>query len=391
VNPKNPGVGSAAHRFQEQTMPINIIAHTGSREGSDVIPQSGPIVDKDYISRLVRSAEDTGFDRVLIGSFATIPDNNQIAAFVLHETTRLGVLLAHRTGFVPPTMAARQLATLDHFSDGRVWVHIITGGTEEDQQRDGDFLEHDERYERTDEYLDVLKRVWSSDKPFDHDGRFYRFRGAFSQIKPYQQPRLPISFGGSSDAGIGVAGKHADVYALWGEPLDQTRETIAKVRAAAAPFGRADQVRFTLAFRPVVARSEDEAWARTETILEKIKASKMPFGMPGSKTAPMNVGSVRLRAAAARGKVLDKRLWTEVAGASGAGGNSTALVGTPEQVAESLLDYYDIGVDNFLIRCFDPLADTPFFGSTVIPIVRAEIARRERESARAPVAAGARV
>jgi alkanesulfonate monooxygenase len=91
----------------------------------------------------------------------------------------------------------------------------------------------------------------------------------------------------------------------------------------------------------------------------------------------MNVGSVRLREAAARGRVLDKRLWTEVAGASGAGGNSTALVGNPEQVAESLLDYYDIGVDNFLIRCFDPLVDTPFFGETVIPIVRAEIARRE--------------
>jgi alkanesulfonate monooxygenase len=361
-------------------MRANIICHTGSREGSDVIPSSGPIVDKDYIRALVRSAERTGFDRALIGSFSTIVDNNHIAGFVLHETTRFGVLLAHRTGFMPPTMAARQLATLDHFSDGRVWVHIITGGTEEDQARDGDFLDHDARYERTDEYLDVLKRVWESDAPFDHDGKYYRFRGAFSQIKPFQKPRLPISFGGSSDAAIAVAGKHADVYALWGEPLDQTRETIAKVRAAAARHGRADQIRFTLAFRPVVAPTEAEAWARTETILEKVKQTRPPFAMPGSRSLPMNVGSVRLREAAARGRVLDKRLWTEVAGASGAGGNSTALVGNPEQVAESLLDYYDIGVDNFLIRCFDPLADTPFFGETVIPIVRAEIARRESQA-----------
>ena len=362
-------------------MSVQIIAHTASRAGSDVIPPAGPIVDKDYIRRLARSAEETGFDRLLIGSFSTIPDNNQIAAFVLHETTRLGVLLAHRTGFLPPTMAARQLATLDHFSDGRVWVHIITGGTEEDQQRDGDFLDHDERYARTDEYLDVLKRVWSSDAPFDHDGRFYRFRGAFSQIKPYQKPHLPISFGGSSDVGIDVAGKHAEIYALWGEPLDQTRETIAKVRAAAAKFGRADEIRFTLAFRPLVAPTEAEAWARAEDILERVKQAKPQFGMPGSAKLPMNVGSVRLREAVARGRVLDKRLWTEVAGASGAGGNSTALVGTPEQVAESLLDYYDVGVDNFLIRCFDPIADTPYFGSTVIPILRAEIAARERSAA----------
>jgi alkanesulfonate monooxygenase len=104
----------------------------------------------------------------------------------------------------------------------------------------------------------------------------------------------------------------------------------------------------------------------------------------------MNVGSVRLRQAAERGRVLDKRLWTEVAGASGAGGNSTALVGDPGQVADSLLDYYDIGVDNFLIRCFDPLSDTPFFGTNVIPIVREEIARRETRGARRAVLEAAR-
>jgi alkanesulfonate monooxygenase len=364
-------------------MPTNFICHTGSREGSDVVPSSGPIVDKDYIRTLVQSAERTGFDRTLIGSFSTIADNTQIAAFVLHETTTFGVLMAHRTGFAPPTMAARQLATLDHFSDGRVWVHIITGGVEEDQARDGDFLDHDERYRRTDEYLEVLKRVWENDKPFDHEGRFYRFKGAFSQVKPFQKPRVPISFGGSSDIATEVAGRHADIYALWGEPLEQTRETIAKVRAAAAKYGRENEIRFTLAFRPLVAHTEAEAWDRADVILETIKKNKGQFGMVGgaqSSKLPMNVGSVRLRQAAERGRVLDKRLWTEVAGASGAGGNSTALVGDPEQVAESLLDYYDIGVDNFLIRCFDPLSDTPFFGTHVIPIVREEIAKRERKT-----------
>jgi alkanesulfonate monooxygenase len=223
--------------------------------------------------------------------------------------------------------------------------------------------------------------VWESDKPFDHEGHFYRFKGAFSQVKPFQQPRLPISFGGSSDIATEVAGRHADVYALWGEPLDQTRETIAKVRAAAAKHGRENDIKFTLAFRPLVAPTEAEAWDRADVILEKIKSGKghMTGGAQSSKL-PMNVGSVRLRQAAERGRVLDKRLWTEVAGASGAGGNSTALVGDPEQVADSLMDYYDIGVDNFLIRCFDPLPDTTFFGTHVIPIVREEIAKRERKT-----------
>ncbi len=86
-------------------------------------------------------------------------------------------MLAHRPGFVAPTLAARQLATLDQFSDGRLAVHIISGGEDAEQQRDGDFLTHDERYARTDEYLDVVRRTWTSEAPFDHQGRFYRFKG----------------------------------------------------------------------------------------------------------------------------------------------------------------------------------------------------------------------
>jgi alkanesulfonate monooxygenase len=88
------------------------------------------------------------------------------------------------------------------------------------------------------------------------------------------------------------------------------------------------------------------------------------------------VGSQRLLAAAAQGKVLDKRLWTEIAALTGAKGNSTALVGTPEQVTESLLDYHDAGISTFLIRGFDPLEDALQYGRELIPLVRAEVERR---------------
>jgi len=355
------------------------IGHTSNREGSDIVAPNGPIIDKAYIKNHVQAAEAAGIDRLLIGAFSTWPDNNQIAAYVFANTSKIGALLAHRTGFVAPTLAARQLATLDHFSDGRLWVHIITGGSEADQQRDGDFFSHDERYARTDEYLTVLKKVWESDEPFDHDGEYYKFKGAFSQVKPLQKPRIPISFGGSSDAAIEVAGKHADIYALWGEPLDGARETIGKVRAAGAKHGRADDIGFTLAFRTIVADTEDKAWAKAAEILEKVKANTSRTGGNGEKL-PSNVGSVRLREAAARGKVLDKRLWTEVAEASGAGGNSTALVGTPDQVADAILDYYDLGISNFLVRGFYPTEDTVTYGRDVVPLVKVGIAERLRRS-----------
>jgi len=361
-------------------MTLEFIGHVGSRAGSDALPGEGPVVDKAYIRSMAHAAEGAGLDRLLIGSFSTMPDNNQIAAYVLHNTTRLGVMLAHRTGFVSPTMAARQLATLDQLSDGRLGVHIISGGSDDDQQRDGDFLDHDQRYARTDEYLDVVKKVWTGDKPFDHEGAHYRFRGAFSVVTPVRAPGVPIYFGGSSDAAIEVAGKHADVYALWGEPLADTADTIRRVRAAAARHGREGQVRFVLAFRPVVAATEDAAWARTRTILEAVKrydrgASRGHGPHTGNKGLPTNVGSVRLRDAAARGAVLDERLWTEVAAVTGAHGNSTALVGTPQQVADALLKYHALGVTSFLVRCFDPIPDTVSFGREVAPRVRDAIAR----------------
>lgn len=359
-------------------MASEFIGHTSNREGSDIVPTTGPVIDKTYIRNHVQAAETAGIDRLLIGQFAQWPDNNQIAAYVFSQTERIGALLAHRPGLMQPTLGARQLASLDQFSEGRVWVHIITGGSDADQARDGDFEDHDTRYARTDEYIEVLKKVWESDAPFDHEGRFYKFKGAFSQVKPFQKPRIPISFGGSSDAAIAVAGKHADIYALWGEPLDGTRETIAKVRAAAIQNGRSpDDIRFTLAFRTIVAETEDQAWSNAADILSKVKAGVARQAGGNGEKLPANVGSIRLREAAKRGKVLDKRLWTEVAEASGAGGNSTALVGTPEQVAEAILDYYDAGISNFLVRGFYPTEDTVTYGRDVVPLVKAGIAERQ--------------
>ena len=143
-------------------------------------------------------------------------------------------MIAHRPGFTAPTIAARQLATLDHFTGGRVAVHIITGGSDQELKKDGDHLTKDERYTRTDEYLDIVRKTWTSEESFDYAGRFYQVEQAFSAVKPVQTPYIPIYFGGSSDAAIPVAGKHADIYALWGETQAQVREHVARLRAAAS-------------------------------------------------------------------------------------------------------------------------------------------------------------
>jgi alkanesulfonate monooxygenase len=252
-------------------------------------------------------------------------------------------------------------------------MHVITGGDDADMARDADHTTKEERYARTDEYVGILKRIWTEPGPtVDHTGQFYQFKGASTAIRCYQQPRIPIFFGGASDAALTASAKHADVYMLWGETHEQVQEILSRVRAEAAKFGRT--LRYSLSFRPILAPTEDEAWARAERIKQQIIAARAKAGLAARE--PANEGSKRLLAAAAQGERLDKRLWTGAALATGARGNTTSLVGTPLQVAEALVEYYEMGVSTFLVRGFDPLDDTVEYGRSLLPLTKQLIAER---------------
>src|ERR1700727_2797620 len=209
-------------------MSIEIIGMVGTQEASEPRGSlAAPPVDAGYLTRFARAHEAAGFDRVLIGYGATGPDGFAVAAHVLHVTSALKVLIAHRPGFAAPTLVARKLATLDALSGGgRVAIHHITGGDELDQRRDGDFADHDRRYARTAEFMDVLRRELTAAEPFDFDGEFYRVRGAFSDVKPPAAAGIPLYFGGASAAAAGVRAQHADAYTLWGEPAAQAAERV---------------------------------------------------------------------------------------------------------------------------------------------------------------------
>ncbi len=355
-------------------MSVDFIGMIQSQKQSEIHPPSGPVIDRDYVRAFAQAHEQAGFDRILVPHHSTGPSATLTIAYAASVTERIHFMLAHRPGFTAPTLAARQIATLDQFSGGRLGVHVISGGSDSEQQRDGDFLDHDQRYARTDEYLHILRRIWTETTPFDHEGEFYRFTQGLSEVKPAQQPHVPIYFGGASAAALAVAGKHADVYALWGESLDQVRELTARVRAEAARHGRT--VRFSVSFRPILAATEDQAWARADRILERTRALRVQAGY--SRGGPQqSEGARRLLAAAEQGDRVDQRLWTAIARETGGRSNSTALVGTPEQVAQALLAYYELGVTTFLIRGFDPLEDAIDYGRELIPRVRALVAQHD--------------
>lgn len=353
-------------------MSVEFIGYVGTNNVSEIHPATG--FDREWVKKVATAHEEGGFDRVLVAQGSSSPDSQVVTTYAAAHTSKIKFLLAHRPGFEGPALAARKLATIDQFSAGRLAVHIITGGADAEMRRDGDYLSKDERYQRADEYLEIARKVWMSGAPFDHEGKYYRYEGAFADVKPVQKPHIPIFFGGSSEIAIEVAARHADVYAFWGEPLAQAQETIAQVRKAAAKYGR--RIGFSLSLRPILAATEEAAWARAERIRERAIALREKAGLPVSGHTPPNVGSQRLLEAAALGERHDKRLYTGIAAVTGAAGNSTSLVGTPEQVADALLDYYDLGVTNFLIRGFDPYEDAIDYGANLIPLVRKLVASR---------------
>ncbi|MDI3440411.1 LLM class flavin-dependent oxidoreductase [Erwinia sp. V90_4] len=354
-------------------MSIQFLGMIGHRLASETLSASGPVFNKQYIADFARAHEDAGFDRILIGYWSDQPDGFLVTAHAAANTSTLKFLLAHRPGFVSPTLAARKLATLDQLTDGRLAVHIISGGSDAEQRRDGDYLNKTQRYARTDDFLSVLNSSLTSAQPYDHQGEYYQAEQAFSAVKPVQG-KLPIYFGGSSDEAIAVAARHADVFALWGEPLKGAAETVRTVRAAAARHGR--EIGFNISFRPIIAATEKEAWEKAEYIREEARKKLHESGHNFGSTKPQSVGAQRLMAAASEGERLDSVLWTGIAQLVGGGYNSTSLVGTPDQVSDALLKYYDLGIESVLIRGFDPLNDALEYGRELIPLTREKVAAR---------------
>ena len=389
-------------------MPVEIIGMVVTRDASEIKGplvdgpvvdwMDGPVIDPDYLIDISRAHDESGFDRVLIGYGAVAPEGWAVAASVLQNTRNLKVMVAHRPGFVQPVLLARMAATLDNLTGGgRVAIHFITGGDEADQRREGDFVPHDTRYARTGEVMSIVRRIWSEDTPFDFDGQFFRYEGAFSSVKPATPGGIPLYFGGASPPAIEVGAANADVYAFWGEPREAVVARKETIDAAAAKVGR--KLRYSISLRPIIADTEHEAWEKAEWIAEttadRIALAKERMadhkdsyrGLGGAKTATFSVdrdtggttsvGRKRLIEMSADRDVFDERLWMKVANLTGAAGNSTALVGTPEQVAEAMLRYYDLGIAALLLKGFDPLADAVDFGKQLVPLLREGAAKRD--------------
>lgn len=344
-------------------MPVEMIGWIAPRVSSEMIPSEGLPFNPATIARTACIHERADFDRALIGYFSDAPDGFLVGAHAASVTERLKFLLAHRPGVRGPPGGCTQTGYVGSVNSGPARGTHRAGGSDVDQAKDGDWSDSAQRYRRSAEYVDILKKTWTKVEPFDHVGEFYHTRGTHSEVRCFQSPHVPIYGGGGSDAAVVTLSPVLDVFMLWAEPLAQTSAFMERVRTAA---GAADHIGFSLSSRPILGDTEAKAWDRARQILERVVAAR--GGVRASH--PQNVGSQRLLAAAEAGEVHDTCLWTKLAEATGARGNSTALVGTPDTVAAAMVEYYKLGASSLLVRGYDPLPDSEQYGAELIPKVR---------------------
>ncbi len=353
-------------------MSIEIIGILPHRFYSEVYARPLEEFDTDLIDECARAHEAAGYDRVLIANSATYPDSMPIAAWVAGRTQRLKFMIAHRPGFVSPTMTARMLATIDRLSHGRCGVHIITGTVDQEMEADGDFLTKETRFERSREYVQILKRMWSSDAPFDHQGQFYRFKRGFCAVKPTAPGAIPVFWGGASEKGSAMGAEVADVFALNVAPKERLFGTIDNVRRMAAEKGRS--LEFLLSARVVTGETEAAAWQTAHSHLEALVSELDDSGrlkyQPGETP-----GEARRRVfeTAAEGS-RDGNLFSAF-GKVGIGRPvSNCLVGSVDQIVAHLMEFHRAGVSRFILAGYDPRKYPAEFGAALLPRLRAAVA-----------------
>jgi len=320
----------------------------------------------DYYRQVAVAADSLGFSGVLLPTGRSCDDAWVTASFLAAATRTLKFLVAVRPGLLTPTLAARMASAFDRHSGGRLLINVVAGGDLPELEAEGLFLEHDERYKLTDEFLTVWRQVLQGEH-VNFDGEYIRVKEASNFYAPLQSPHPPLYFGGSSPAGIEVAAKHADVYLTWGEPLEQVAEKIQLVRARYEAAGRT--VRFGIRLHVIVRETESAAWEAAEDLIRYLdeetiaKAQQIYARMDSHGQRRMT----ELHNGDRNNLVIAPNLWAGIGLVRGGAG--TSLVGSPQQVAERMREYADIGIETFILSGYPHLEEAYRVAELLFPLL----------------------
>lgn len=331
-------------------------------------------VNHDYLKQIAQAADNLGYEGVLIPTGRSCEDPWVVASSLLPVTRRLKFLVAVRPGLHQPALAARMAATFDRLSGGRLLINLVTGGDQAELEGDGVFQDHASRYEQSAEFI----RIWREIITRSHKGESYDFEGKHLSVKgakllypPVQQPHPPVYFGGSSTPAHELAAEQVDAYLTWGEPPADVAKKVADVRARAAKLGRT--VRFGIRLHVVVRETEEAAWAAADALISRLDDDTVVRAQAALARMDSE-GQRRMAALHAGGRKrsradleISPNLWAGVGLVRGGAG--TALVGNPQQVADRIQEYAELGLDTFVLSGYPHLEEAYRFAELVFPLL----------------------
>jgi alkanesulfonate monooxygenase len=318
-----------------------------------------------YLTQVALAAEELGFEGVLTPTGLWCEDAWVTTAMLSQRTELLKFMIAFRPGLVSPTLAAQMAATFQRQSGGRLLLNVVTGGDSAEQRALGDHLDKDARYERTAEFLSIVRELWSGAE-VDLDGKRLSVSGA--QLEQLPAPAPPIYFGGSSAAALDVAARYVEVYLSWGEPPPLLRAKLDAVTAMASAQGR--RLRLGIRLHVVCRDSAAEAWHEAERLLDGIPNETIERVQQRLRRSESE-GQRRMMSlhnGSASELEVAPNLWAGVGLARGGAG--TALVGSHEEVAERIEEYAALGISEFVLSGYPHLEEAYWFAEGVLPVLR---------------------
>jgi len=327
-------------------------------------PVGARAVDHHYMKQIAQAADHLGYEGVLLPTGRSCEDPWIAAASLIPVTQRLKFLVALRPSTLSPTVAARQAATFDRLSEGRLLINLVAGGDSADLAADGTFLAHDERYDHAREFLDIWTQLLAGET-VDYEGKYLRVKGAKQLFPAIQKPHPPIYFGGSSDAAHDLAAEKTELYLTWGEPPAEVEKKFDDIRRRAAKHGR--KVKLGVRLHVIPRETNEQAWAAADELISHLDEETIAKAQSGLSNMDSE-GQRRMRAlhGGNRSKLeISPNLWAGVGLVRGGAG--TALVGDGETIARRLKEYEEIGAETFVLSGYPHLEEAYRFAELVFP------------------------
>ncbi|MCA0213275.1 MAG: FMNH2-dependent alkanesulfonate monooxygenase [Proteobacteria bacterium] len=331
-------------------------------------------VNHDYLKQIAQAADNLGYEGVLIPTGRSCEDPWVVAASLLPVTKRLKFLVAVRPGLHQPSLAARMAATFDRLSGGRLLINLVTGGDQTELEGDGVFQDHASRYEQSAEFIRIWREIIARShdgQSLDYDGKHLSVKGARLLFPPLQKPYPPVYFGGSSAPAHELAAEQVDTYLTWGEPPADVAQKVADVRERAAKHGRT--VKFGIRLHVIVRETEQAAWQAADDLISRLDDDTVIRAQSAFQKMDSE-GQRRMAALHGGGKKrsradleISPNLWAGVGLVRGGAG--TALVGSPQQVAQRIEEYAALGLDTFVLSGYPHLEEAYRFAELVFPLL----------------------